>query len=135
MLGFDQCRVIEKFLHFSAAHWPQLHAVMESGDFGTDQTPLNFILRRENEPIFFLPGSFNVLHCFPMDTELARMDSSANPDPEQFASKAFASPLVLQFIRFAFIWHYTNVIGLRTVAMRETWLRIRQYYPGAETTD
>jgi hypothetical protein len=135
VLGVDQRRVMEKFLNFSAAHWPQLHAVIQSGDFGTDQTPLNFMLRRENEPIFFLPGSFNVLHCFPMDAELATIDASPNPDVVRFASKAFASPLAVQFVRFAYIWHFTNVIGLRSVVMRETWCRIRQYYPGAELSE
>jgi len=135
VLGSDQRPIMEKFLQFSAANWPQLELVITSGDFGTDQTPLNFMLRQQNEPIFFLPGSFNVLHCFPMDSELAQMDSSPDPDPTRFASKAFASPLAFQFIRFAYVWHFTNVVGLRKVVMRETWRRIHQYYPGAETPD
>ena len=135
VLGSDQRRIMEKFLRYSAAQWPQLESVIKSGDFGTDQTPLNFMLRQENEPIFFLPGSFNLLHCFPMDAELAQIDASPEPDPVRFARKALVSPLVFQFIRFAYVWHFTNVIGLRTIAMGETWRRIRQYYPGVEVAD
>jgi hypothetical protein len=70
-----------------------------------------------------------------MDAELATIDASPNPDVVRFASKAFASPLAVQFVRFAYIWHFTNVIGLRSVVMRETWCRIRQYYPGAELSE
>ena len=92
VLGSDQRRIMEKFLRFSAAHWPQLDAVIKSGDFGTDQTPLNFMLRQKNEPIFFLPGSFNLLHCFPMDAELAQIDAESRTGPGAVRQKSVRKP-------------------------------------------
>ena len=77
-------------------NWPRLDAAMASGNVGTDQTPLNFMVKREKEPVFFLPRPFNFVNCFPLPAELAQVEQialtqaehSVRPDPALFAAKA-----------------------------------------------
>jgi hypothetical protein len=125
---------VRAFLDDAVAHWTQWDKVMTSGNFGTDQTPLNFVVRRENEPIHFLPRPFNLINCFPMDATLSALDQSANPDRALFAEKAFARPRAFHFVEYGYIWHFTNVIALRSLVMRETWRRVRHNYPGASAS-
>ena len=99
VLGGKQCRPLRAFLEYTAMHWPELEAVMLSGNFGTDQTPLNFMLRREKEPVHFLPRPFNLLNCFPMDSELDSIEHSPSPDFAQFAEKAFRQAMVVDVHR------------------------------------
>jgi len=39
------------------------------------------------------------------------------------------------FVEFGYIWHFTNVVALRSLVMGETWRRIRHNYPGALLSD
>jgi hypothetical protein len=48
-----------------------------------------------------------------------------------FAQKAFGRPSAFNFVGHGYIWHFTNVVALRALVMRETWRRIRHNYPGA----
>ena len=51
------------------------------------------------------------------------------------AEKAFARSWAFDFVEFGYVWHFTNVIALRSFVMRETWRRIRHNYPGALLDD
>jgi len=135
VLGAAQRRVIRAFLDYSVKNWPQLDTVMMSGNFGTEQTPLNFMVRRENEPVFFLPRPFNFVNCFPMPEELYKLEQSSRPDPTLFAAKAFAPPWAFDFVELSYIWHFTNVVTLRSLVMRETWRRVQNNYPGVVIPD
>jgi hypothetical protein len=131
VLGAPQRRVIRAFLEYSVANWQPLDTLMKEHCFGTDQTPLNFFIRRANEPVSFLPRPFNFTHCFPIGAELHQMEShELVTDPELVAGKVFARPASLRFISFNFVWHFTNVVALRSVVMRETWRRVQHNYPG-----
>jgi hypothetical protein len=131
VLGAKQRRFIRAFLEYSVKNWTQLDKVMMSGNFGTEQTPLNFMVRRENEPVLFLPRPFNFVNCFPMQAELAQLERSPRPDPDLFAAKAFARPWAFDFVELGYIWHFTNVVTLRSLVMRETWRHVQGNYPGA----
>ena len=135
VLGQAQLPVIRAFLEFSSRRWPELNAVMLSGNFGTDQTPLNLVLRREREPVHFLPPPFNLLHCFPMDSLLWSIEYSPMPDTSLFAEKAFSRPCAFEFVDLGYIWHFSSVSVLRSLVMREAWRRVRDHYPGADLRD
>ena len=129
VLGVNQLRPLRAFLEHAAMHWPELEAIIHSGNVGTDQTPLNFVLRREKEPVHFLPREFNALNCFPMDPELWAIECSPSPDHIRFAETAFRRPEALQFTRMGYVWHFSNIVSMRATAMRETWHRVRANYP------
>lgn len=131
VLGAAQHRIVSAFLNYAVTNWPDLNAAIKEGRNGTDQTPFNFIVKREGEPVCCLPRPFNLLHCFPLEGELIDMELSPEPDAAVFIEKAFARPWTLNFVAHAYVWHFTNVVAMRSAVMRETWLRVRRYYPGA----
>ena len=131
VLGHAQLAVIRAFLEFSLSNWRKLSAIMLSGDFGTDQTPLNLMVRRQNEPVHFLPPAFNVLHCFSADPMLKRVEQSPSVEQNVFADKVLSRPGAFDFLDSGYVWHFNSVHGLRSMVMRETWRRVRSNYPGA----
>ena len=135
VLGEPQLDAIRAFVTFAARRWPELNSLILSGKLGTDQTPLNFMLRRENVPVHFLPRPFNFVHCFPMDPILMSIEMSRVPDENVFAEKAFSRPWTFEFVELGYIWHFNNVIALRRLVMQETWRRVRHNYPGADVAD
>jgi len=112
---------------------------MTSANVGTEQTPLNFMVKRENEPVHFLPRPFNFVNCFPLHEDLVKLEQNAltgteqspRPDPALFAVKAFGRPSTFDFVELAYIWHFTNVVTFRSPVMGETWRRVQSHYPGA----
>jgi hypothetical protein len=131
VVGAAQLRVLRAFLSLATSRWPELDAVMRSGDVGTDQTPLNFVLRRERELLRILPPPFNYLHCFPMNEALQVFDEDPASDPTVFAAEAFAQPRAFQFITLAYVWHFTSVVTHRALVMQEVWRRVTEHYPDA----
>jgi hypothetical protein len=131
VFGAAQRRVLHAFADFAGTHWTELQAAIKQGGLGTDQTALNFIARRENEPVFLLPRPYNLLHCFPMDRELFELEGSPTPDRELFAKKAFSRGWAFNFVDYGYVWHFANIVALRSLVMGETWRRIRLHYPGA----
>lgn len=133
VVGAAQRRLIEGFVAFAVANWPPLDRLMKKGVYGTDQTPLNFFVRRENEPVCLLPPPFNFVHCFPLKGDLSAMEADGRTD--QFGEAISVPPLPLDFIDFASVWHFTNVVKLRALAMGEVWRRVHHNYPGAIVAD
>jgi hypothetical protein len=76
---------------------------------GTDQTPVNFLVRRHGIDVNFLPKVFNL-------TQLRKRDVLDNG----------------YFVEVGYVWHF-NGIGYRTrrEAMAACWDRIRAHYPTA----
>ena len=132
VLGAEQLRSIQRFLEFTAINWRALETTIRSGNVGTDQTPLNFMLRREEEPVHLLSRGFNLLNCFPMGPALRAIEDSPFPDPVRFAARAFARPHALDFTGWGFVWHFSNIVKMRSTVMEETWRRVRANYPGAD---
>ena len=130
VVGERQLQQLRSFLEFTSNRWPELKAIIHSGNFGTDQTPLNFIMRREKTTLNFLPTAFNMLHCFPMDPLLFALDNGPSPDPIQFASHAFGRKDVFSFCKRGYVWHFSNVVTFRSLVMREVWSRVSHNYPG-----
>ena len=131
VLGAAQRPFVQAFLDVSVKNWPRLDAAMASGNVGTDQTPLNFMVKRKKEPVFFLPRPFNFVNCFAMPDELSRMELSGRLDATLLAEKAFVQPWAFDFIELSYIWHFTNVVTFRSLVMGETWRRVQANYSSA----
>ena len=135
VLGHAQRRFIRIFLDYCTKNWPQIEKVIGSGNFGTEQTLLNFMAKREKEPVFLLPRPFNFVNCFPMPEELSRLERGATGDLLAFAAKAFGHPRTFDFVGLGYVWHFTNVVTFRSPVMAETWRRVQGHYPGAVVRD
>ena len=131
VLGFFQLAVLHAFLELVRTQWVDLQSIIAGANVGTDQTVLNFVVKREQEPVCFLPRAFNVTHCFPLDSVSSAMEHSAAPDGELFRARVSSGADSFQFLERGYVWHFTNVVRLRALAMQETWQRIRHRYPGA----
>jgi hypothetical protein len=134
ILEQQQLHITEALVNLFCQQWPALSGIQKAGDVGTDQTILNFLVRKANEPVNVLPQIFNFVHCFPMDFELMRLDRGQNPDLANFAMKAFSRKHAFDFIDMAYVWHFTSVRASRHLVMDETWRRICSNYPGADIT-
>jgi len=132
VLGERQLSVLRTFLEFCLRHWSELTEIMAMRTVGTDQTPLNFIVRRENEVVRFLPSAFNLINCFPMDQILLEIEEDSTPNWDSFARRAFGRPENFDFVYRGYIWHFTNVLASRRLVMEETWRIVRGHYPGSD---
>jgi hypothetical protein len=119
--------ILRKFVEFSLDRWSELCPVMHAEDVGTDQPVLNFFFKSAGEPVHYLPRTFNLIHCVNLDPFEAILAQSS---PEEHA-RTFSSPWLYDFIDLAYIWHFTNVLDSREIAMAETWTRICHNYDGA----
>jgi len=127
--GEAQLRVFSAFAKFYAQNQAELEAIFRSADLGTDQTPLNLMVRREGEPVRFLGREYNLLHCFGYDRP-TRLEFEIEPSPDWtgFERKAFALPNAFAFIETGFVWHFSNTVAARAIVMAETWKRVKDHY-------
>jgi hypothetical protein len=110
--------------------WPEIRAVQEPRNLGTDQTPLNFMVRSRGEAVRLLDPPFNAVRCFPLNGELLRYEYQADPDWSRFDEVAFSHPETFEYIEHSYVWHFSNVVKSRARVMAETWRRVRDHYPG-----
>jgi hypothetical protein len=75
------------------------------------------------------------VNCFPLRGELAKLELSPRADPALFAATASGHKLAFDFVELGYIWHFTNVVTLRSLVMRETWRHVKSNYPGAVVRD
>lgn len=130
VVGREQLGLLSAFRRFCRSRLEELLATSSSGNFGTDQTALNFMVRRERHPVRWLPPEFNLLHCFGWsDRETkARFESSPDPDWGLFDRVVLGRPGTFDFIDWGYVWHFTNTVAARSRAMAETWRRVRHHY-------
>jgi hypothetical protein len=131
VLGSGQLGFLQTFVDFWRGNSAALGAVQHSGDYGSDQTPLNLMARRLGETVRILPPPFNALHCVPM--ELAwRVDQLAEGNDPETVARILSRSGPFTFVDYGYVWHFSNVSAARAAVMRETWERVARHYPGAE---
>lgn len=133
VLGAPHLPLIGRFCEFVNRHWPQLTEAQKAGQpgTGTDQTPLNFIVRHAREPVRLLPPPFNLLHCVPMTRLLWEVEHGIETDVSLLVHSLRTQPDMLEFIDHGYVWHFNNVVETRRVVMSEVWRAIAAHYPGA----
>lgn len=95
--------MLEAFIDFSRARWPELLAIQRAGLFGTDQVPLSFFLAEWGTPIQFLSEAWNR----PAPVAIRK----GNPD----------------FFERSYVSHFCGTSN-REALMAETWDRVRSRY-------
>jgi hypothetical protein len=129
VLGAAQLPTIAAFLELISTRWPELRAIQQSSRVGADQTPLNFVVRREGQPVTFIPAPFNLVQCVPSSPVLWTLERGAVRDPDPLVKSLLSSPDTFNFINYGYIWHFTNVVKFRRHFMEETWRRVQAHYP------
>jgi hypothetical protein len=136
VLGRSQLTALRDFVGFARDNRAELQRIQALGDYGSDQTPLNFFLRQRGQRVRLLPPPYNILGCFTLAGPLNRMfEVDEHPDWSTFDNLAFGSPEAFDFVEFGYVWHFTTVIASRYRVMRETWARVAHRYPGADDPD
>jgi len=131
-LGAGQLKTLRVFTDFALERWEELRAVQISGNFGSDQTPLNFVLRREREPVTWLSPRFNMLQSARSVASVLSHKALVCEVTEEILERAFGVPGVFDFIGEGYVWHFTTSAQFRYPIMQRTWERVRRNYPGSE---
>lgn len=136
VLGQAQLHVIQEFLALVVQRWPEIQAIRIAAKAGTDQTLLNFMVRRSGQSVHYLPRPFNLVHCFPLSASLRPYETSSPFSLLDLPCDGVTSIADnFDFIDIGYIWHFTNVGALRYLAMKATWHRIREHYLGSAECD
>jgi hypothetical protein len=130
LAGKPQLQLLECFGEFCMENLPRLERVFQASNVGTDQTPLNFIIRRERHRVLELPIALNLTFCFGWRDAATRIEFEENPDPDwaSFEAKVLAYAKAFAFIEWAYIWHFTNTVASRSRVMAETWRWVQHHY-------
>jgi hypothetical protein len=127
LLSHEHLSVTRAVTTFALEYQTELARVSSPWGFGDDQTLLNFIVRREQLPVFFLEPTYNVLQCVPVLPEIVRLEKLAkDPDESDREISLFTGPP--SFTEMGYIWHFNNVVWARTIVMEQTWKQIRRHY-------
>ncbi len=121
-------KLFREFVEFARLHWDQILKITRAGDVGTDQPLLNCFLRAKGVRLEYIPLPFNLLNCVNLHPIEAMLAASSRKE----LNRILSLDRLYEFIDLAWIWHFTNVVGARDRAMKETWKRIRHHYPGAD---
>ncbi len=130
VLGARQLPTIRAFTDFALNHQAELRAIQTSGNFGSDQTPLNYVVQREREPLKLLSRHFNLSHSGGAVGSVLAHASAASQLSEEFVNQAFLAPGALDFIDAGYVWHFNAAYRFRQTIMQKTWERVRTKYPG-----
>jgi hypothetical protein len=130
VMGKQQLPFLKDFTEFAKVHWLDLRAVQMSGNYGSDQTPLNFIARRNRLPIHFLPPMFNLLNCGSFARAL--MGPEKQMGREEFLRILRSNPYIFDFINHGYVWHFSALYRYRSLLMAHTWSQVCERYPGCD---
>jgi hypothetical protein len=125
--------ILTALIELYERHRPQLEAIQQQSDVGIDQTLLNFVVQQRRAPLRLLPMPFNLIDCLALPLTL-RLQFDAPQSPEQrqaLLARILKVPETFDFIDQSYVWHFTSPVSVRAEFMRETWLRLREHYPGA----
>jgi len=131
VFGEAELPLFDKLTRFVQERWADLYPITQSADVGTDQTVLNYLVRRDRHPFRYLPPRFNLVNCVQMTPDLWMMELSADLSALAL-DQVTLSPKVFHFVEMAYVWHFTNVVAVRELLMKETWRHMSAHYPGAK---
>lgn len=119
--------IFENVLRFYTVHRAELDSIFRASNIGTDQTPLNFVVKASGCSVCWLPSEYNFLHCVGGSVDYLRQLESSGftgtlPEGLLCAPETFA------FIDRAYVWHFTNTFSTRSEFMKQTWERISSRY-------
>src|SRR6185369_13166770 len=99
--------LLDRLVTFYHRHREALEDVQRRSDAGVDQTLLNFVLRRDNEPIRALPPPFNLVHCLHVPVlTLLELESGPPARRRQLLDELLAATGTFDFVRHSYVWHF-----------------------------
>ena len=132
VFGAAQLPTIAALLDLIAGRWPELRQMHASGRVSVDQTLLNFVLKQQREPVTLLPPAFNLVRCITMNSRLWAWENGPSRDEKSLAAVLEAMPEAFDFVDYAYVWHFTNVVKSRRIVMEHVWRRVCGHYADAE---
>jgi hypothetical protein len=144
VLGMRHIGLLRALLAFYSEHRGELRNLHARGKFGTDQTPLNYLVRMLGVRLETLPAPFNLLRCLeiPAPLVLAMQSNVKTPEvatPQDLARQfELLSPDAFAFMEFGLVWHFAHVplvgwgVPLRAFVMHEALRRCASAYRGLE---
>ena len=124
--------LVQSLLDFALTHKADLVPLFQSWQFGDDQTPFNFLVKRAGIDVSFLDARFNMIHCFPFSQELLLLENRSVLHHLPVDTPLELAPSQLDFVEMGYIWHFNNVVRAKSLVMARTWAHISERYPGAE---
>jgi hypothetical protein len=138
VLGARHRALLRAFLDFHRENRAALQKLHAGRDFGTDQTPLNYLVRKLGVELQVLPAPFNMLRCLEVpDRVIASIPSITTPQSLACALDRFA-PQAFAFMDLGHVWHFARVpvmgwgVPLRAFIMYDTLRRRISEYHGLE---
>jgi hypothetical protein len=140
VLGKKHIDFLRAFLKFYRDNREQLLRLQASGDFGTDQTPLNFLVRKLGVQLETLPAPFNLLWCLDVfPSSLLPSILSKVTTPQDLARQMdLLAPDAFKFIEYGQVWHFAMVplaergLPFRAFVMYDALRRCISKYQGME---
>ena len=107
-------RLFEEMIRLYLENEARMRTLIRRYRRGSDQTPLNFMVKRLGLPLDYLPETFNATHLLPFWRNQRLLIGRADPEA---------------FVRRGHVWHFTGVHrDLVEGIMRRTWERIEDHY-------
>jgi hypothetical protein len=144
VLGTKHIDFLRAFLAFYDENRERLQKLHASDDFGTDQTPLNYMVRKLGVELELLPPPFNLQQCLEVPSALipSMMSKVKTPQvttPQDLARQLdLLAPDAFAFIEYGLVWHFVHLplvgwgVPLRAFVMYEALRRCVSKYRGME---
>jgi hypothetical protein len=140
VLGTRHVEFLRTFLAFYAENRAELKRLHARGNFGTDQTLLNYLVRMLGVQLALLPAPFNLVQCVEVPHPLVVPSLISDvTTPQELAIKLNRiAPHAFAFMQYSYVWHFAQMplvgwgVPLRAFVMYEALRRSISEYRGLE---
>jgi hypothetical protein len=109
VLGTKHIDLLRTFLAFYVENREALKKLQASRDVGTDQTPLNYLVKKLGVELQVLPPPFNLLRCLEAPATVFSSLSTATTLQSLASQLDIVAPQAFAFMDFAHVWHFARV--------------------------
>ncbi len=138
VLGTQHIDFLRAFLAFYGENRAELQKLHASRDVGTDQTPLNYLVRKLGVELQILPAPFNLLRCLEVPASVFPSLSKVTTLEDLASQLDLVAPHAFAFIDFGQVWHFARVpvaawgMPVRACIMYDALRRCGSEYHGLE---
>lgn len=138
VLGTRHIDLLRAFLTFYRENREALQNLHASRDFGTDQTPLNFLVKKLGVELQILPAPFNLLRCLEVPPNVVASLSNVTTLQDLASQMDLLAPHAFAFMDLGHVWHFAHVpvvgwgMTVRAFVMYDALRRCLSEYHGLE---
>lgn len=140
ILGTRHIDLLRAFLAFYAENREELQNLHAQGNFGTDQTLLNYLVRLLGVELEILPAPYNLVRCLdvPHPLVVPSLISNVTTPEELVIELDRIAPNAFSFMEYGYVWHFAQMplvgwgVPLRAFVMYEALRRSISEYHGLE---